>query len=147
MSVKCPFPGCTYETDEEGSEAIKIAYLSAHQISHMPGANVASNPTPRIRTPVLDRPKVDVGVSAEEWNIFTRRWDVFVQGSGLVADDCSPQLFQCAAENLGDALLKTKPDITSKPTDELLAAMKSLAVIAVAPGVIRADANADAPGS
>ena len=42
----------------------------------------------------------------------------------------SPQLFQCASEELGNNLLKIDANITSKPTKNLLSEMKSLAVIA-----------------
>ena len=51
----------------------------------------------------------------------------------------STQLFQCASEALGDNLLKTDPNITSRPVNDVMAAMRSLAVIPVAKGVIRAD--------
>ena len=138
--MECPFPECPYATPEDASEAQSIAYLSAHQIAHMPGARQATATnvsTPR--GPKLDRPMVDVGVSLEEWNVFTRRWDAFVLGSGLDKDACSSQLFQCAAESLGDALLKSNPNIVSQATKNLLDAMKRLAVIAVAPGVLRAE--------
>ena len=91
------------------------------------------------RGPRLDRPKVDVGINQEEWNIFARRWDAFTAGSGLDASNCSSQLFQCAGETLGDSLLKADPTIFSKPTSDLMNAMKSLAVIAVATGVTRAE--------
>ena len=89
--------------------------------------------------PKLEWPKVDVGINQEEWNVFIRRWDVFVTGSGLDPESCSSQLFQCAGETLGDSLLKSDPSIVSKPTAQVKAAMKSLAVIAVATAVIRAE--------
>ena len=60
-----------------------------------------------IQGPKLERPKVNFGVTLEKWNIFKRRWDVFVSGSGLDPDASSSQLFQCA----GDSLLKTDPSI------------------------------------
>ena len=92
-----------------------------------------------IKGPKLDRPKVNIGVTLEEWNIFKRRWDVFGSGSGLDPDASSSQLFQCAGDELGDSLLKTDQSIVSKPTSVVMGAMKSLAVIAVATGVMRAE--------
>ena len=80
-----------------------------------------------------------MGVNPEEWNIFTRRWNSFVTGSGLNAADCSAQLFQCACPSLGDILLKSHPDIVSQPTNDVMKAMKALAVVPVALGVARAE--------
>ena len=94
---------------------------------------------PAPRGPRLERPKVDVGVTPEEWNVFTRRWDAFITGSGLDPNASSPQLFQCAGDTLGNSLLKTDPAIVSKPTTDVMAAMKLLAVIPIATGVIRAE--------
>ena len=71
--------------------------------------------------------------------MFERRWDVFVNGSGINPTNSSPQLFQCASEELGNNLLKIDANVTSKPTKLLLSEMKSLAVIAVARGVLRAE--------
>jgi len=51
----------------------------------------------------------------------------------------STQLFQCAGETLGDRLLKSDPTIVLKASTDLLAAMKSLSVIAVATGVTRSE--------
>ena len=49
------------------------------------------------------------------------------------------QLFQCASEALGDALLKIDAAITCQPVDVLMASMKVLVVIHVATGVIRSE--------
>jgi len=133
--IQCPIPGCGYATPEV-SESIAIALLTTHTTQHTAPAPVASEIS---KGPRLDRPKVEMGVTPEEWNIFTRRWDAFVHGSGLNADNCSSQLFQCAGPALGDCLLKSYPNIVTRPTVEVLAAMKSLAVVVIAIGVARAE--------
>ena len=130
LYIKCPIPDCPYETPES-SEAVTCALLAAHSTMHMAGP-------PRAAV-VTKGPKVNIGVTLEEWNIFKRRWDVFVSGSGLDPDASSSQLFQCAGDELGDSLLKTDPSIVSKPTSVVMEAMKSLAVIVVATGVMRAE--------
>ena len=135
-SIKCPIPGCTYETPES-SETVACALLAAHTPLHMNAPLRATADISATRGPKLDRPKVDVGVTQEEWNIFTRRWDIFVVGSGLDPEASSSQLFQCAGETLGNSMLKTDPTITLKSTTEVMAAMKSLAVIEDATGVTR----------
>ena len=62
-----------------------------------------------------------------------------MSGSGLDPDASSSQLFQCAGDELGDSLLKTDPSIVSKPASVVMGAVKSLAVIVVATGVMRAE--------
>ena len=120
----------------ESSEAVTYALLAANSTIHMAGPPRAAVV---IKGPKLDRPKVNIGVTLEEWNIFTRRRDVFVSGSGLDPDASASQLFQCAGDELGDSLLKTDPSVVSKPTSVVMGAMKSLAVIVVATGVMRAE--------
>ncbi len=71
--------------------------------------------------------------------MFVRRWNVFKSGSGIDNDSAPSQLFQCAGPTLGDNLLKTDAEAATKQLPDLLAAMRSLAVIPVATGVLRAD--------
>ena len=132
ITLQCPVVGCDYVTPDS-SEQIACTLLAAHSTIHM------RSTTSTLRVPKLERPKVDAGLSQEEWDIFKHRWDAFVQRSALDPVSCSTQLFQCAGEILGDSLLKSDPTIVSKPTADLLAAMKSLAVIAVDKGVTRAE--------
>ena len=132
VQLHCPIEGCPYVTID-GSEVVACALLAAHTPAH----NVA--PAPMTSGPKLERPKIDIGVTLEQWNMFERRWDVFVNGSGINPTNSSPQLFQCASEELGNNLLKIDANVTSKPTKLLLSEMKSLAVIAVARGVLRAE--------
>ena len=115
ISLQCPIPGCSYATPEM-SETVACALLAAHTPVHtsafiVGAANHSSGPK-------LERPKIDVGINEEEWNIFTRRWDAFVIGSNLNPNSCSSQLFQCAGETLGNMLLKCDPSVVSKPTSE-----------------------------
>ena len=112
LSTKCPIPDCPYETPES-NEAVTCALLAAHSTIHMAGPPRAAVV---IKGPKLDRPKVNIGMMLEEWDIFKRRWDVFVSGSGLDPDASSSQLFQCGVDETGDSLLKTDPSIVSKPT-------------------------------
>lgn len=142
IALKCPIPECLYETPES-SETVACALLAAHTPLHMTTALIPAvqhaGKMSVSHGPKLDRPKVDVGINQEEWNIFARRWDAFVAGSGIDGDNCSSQLFQCAGDTLGNSLLKTDPAIISKSTGDVMKAMKSLAVIAVATGVSRAE--------
>ena len=133
VELECPIPGCNYRTPAGSSETVACTLLSAHSTIHMGGRTTAA-PGPK-----LERPKVDSGLNQEEWNLFLRRWDAFVIGSGLDPANCSTQLFQCASDSLGDSLLRSNPGIMNRPTAELLALMKSLAVVAVATCVTRTE--------
>jgi hypothetical protein len=61
---------------------------------------------------------------------------LFLKCSGIGIETAPSQLFQCAADPLGDALLKIDPTIVSRGVNEVLQAMKALAVIPVATGVL-----------
>lgn len=114
--VGCPAPGCEFKSGDL-SEALVAALLTIHGFSHQHAAPVMAAPAqaPTPRGPRLDRPKVDVGVSIEEWNVFIRRWNVFRAGSGIGDAQAPFQLFQCAGPLLGDSLLKAVPDAASGP--------------------------------
>jgi hypothetical protein len=125
ISLKCPVDDCEYST-ASGSENVAIALLNAHATVHTAPPHGAA---PRQdRSPRLEWPKVDIGISAEEWNIFERRWGLFLKCSGIGVETAPSQLFQCAADPLGDTLLKIDPAIASRGADEVLQAMKAYCV-------------------
>jgi hypothetical protein len=130
--VSCPAPDCQYET-EDVDAAVVVALLNIHALQH------TQPTTTKSRGPKLNRPHIDIGVEQETWMTFVRRWETFRVGSQISDDASSTQLFQCTSEALGDLLLKMDPEITSRPVDDVLSAMRSLAVIPVAKGVIRAE--------
>ena len=138
--VECSVPHCEFKTLDV-SEDLAIALLTNHGLAHQNTAPTAtaSAPEPVLRGPKLDRPKVNVGVSTEEWNVFVRRWEVFRAGSRIDDSSAPSQLFQCAGPELGDSILKAKPDAASDSLPQLLENMRSLAVIPVATGVLRTE--------
>lgn len=131
--LQCDMPNCGFKT-VDGSDAIVVALLTNHNLTHQ-FTNAGAHP----KGPKLERPRIDMGVECETWNAFERRWDNFCRGSGVNAASASVQLFQCASEALGDALLKADPIIATRPVDEVMRAMKSLAIIPVSLGVKRAE--------
>jgi len=137
--VSCSVNGCQFRT-EDVSEALAIALLTNHGLAHQSTQSPAGGRSSSTNLgPKLERPKIDIGVSIEEWNIFVRRWEVFKCGSQIDDTAAPSQLFQCANNDLGDSLLKSDPAATSKPLSDLLNAMKALAVIPVAKGVLRTE--------
>ena len=135
INLPCSVSGCDFATGEV-SECAAVALLNNHNLAHQvvrPAGDTASH-----RMPQLDRPRVDVGVSLEQWNIFLRKWEVFRRGCGIDNGSAAFQLFQCAETDLSDSLLRAYPTVTSRPEAEVLAAMRSLAVVPVATCVQRA---------
>ena len=82
---------------------------------------------------------MNIGVSTEEWNVFTRRWEMFFSGSAIDEASAPAQLFQCAGDELSNSLLKANPQAASNTLSQLLADMRSIAVIPVATGVSRTE--------
>ena len=142
--VQCSVPQCEFKT-EDISEYLAIALLQNHGFAHqvlstVPAPSASNEATQAQATqhgPKLERPKVDIGVSEEEWNIFLRRWEVFRTGSGIDEASAPSQLFQCAGTDLGDYILKNNPTAASDSLTQLLSCMHSVAVIPVATCVLR----------
>ena len=129
--IACPVQGCSFKTDDVEMAAVTVL-LQLHALNHQ-------STTAGSRAPKLDRSSIEAGVHPEGWNSFVRKWEAYRIGSGISDDMASTQLFQCAGEGLADVLLKSVPDVNSRPVTEVLDAMRALAVIPVARGVLRAD--------
>ena len=140
VQIRCTVPSCNFQT-EEVSEALAIALLNNHGIAHQSVqiAPVLPQQAHTPRGPKLDRPKINVGVSTERWNVFVRRWQVFCAGSGIDDASAPAQLFQCAGTELGDSILQANPNAVHDTLPHLLAAMRSMAVIPVATCVLRSE--------
>ncbi len=133
--MKCPFPSCEYETGE-ATESFAVALLNAHALSHQ---TLHANPNAMSSGPKLERPTIDIGASTENWNIFTRWWNLYRTGSGFNDTSAPTQLFQCASTELGDMILKSYPTFTELSIDAALSSIKTLAVIPLSIGALRAD--------
>ena len=137
VNLHCGVPDCGFTTGDV-SENVAIALLSNHNLAHQPRPHPVSG-TVAPRVPQLDRPKVDVGVSVEEWTIFERRWNIFRTGSSIDDASAAAHLLQCAEATLSDSLLRAHPAIASRPVDDVMKAMRDLAVVPVATCVLRAE--------
>ena len=131
--LKCPIAGCGFATadvDVVGAAAI----LNVHATIHVPTA------TPCVATPrasKLERPKLHLNSTIEDWNAFIRRWATYRTGSNILDDAASGQLLECTGEQLGNIVLRAVPDFTSLTLDDAIKKLKTLAVIPVALGVMR----------
>ena len=79
--------------------------------------------------PKLDRPKLQMNATTEDWNAFTRRWETFRIGSSIPNAVASGQLLECTGEQLGNIVLRAKPNFTSLPLTDALKVLKKLAVV------------------
>ena len=131
VKVACPRVECDYET-EDLDPVIVAALLQVHATSHTSASNAMAG-----RGPKLDRPKIDVGVNQETWNMFLKRWEAFRTCSGISESMAAVQLLQCASVELAERLFKADNELTKRSACEVLQAMQSMAVIPVARGIVR----------
>ena len=141
--LTCPLPDCTFQTDDV-EIAGAAAILNIHAVLHQAAATlpVAQPQPPTPKGPKLERPKIQLNSSPEDWNAFSRRWGTYKTGSGIVDANASGQLLECASPELGNIVLRAHPDFASKPIDEALTILRSLAVVPVALGVLRSELSA-----
>ena len=139
-NINCQVPECEYSV-EHASEAVAIALYNSHQAIHQrePPTNAPQAMSELQRAPRMERPIVGQDILEECWNNFARRWDLFKKCTSMGINEISGQLFQCCEEQLGNQLLKEEPHIVDSTEEELVRAMKRLAVIPVAISVRRAE--------
>ena len=131
--LSCPIPDCGFMTDAVyviGAAAI----LNVHSHTHATNAS-QGRAAPTMCAPRLEHPKLQMKATTEDWNAFTRRWETYRTGSSIPNAVASGQLLECTEEQLGNIVLRAKPNFTTLALNEALATLKKLAVIPVALGV------------
>ena len=126
---KCPFPACEYETDDV-ADALAAVLISVHSTgthTTTPTAPTASNPTAKIEK--VRRPTISSAGSSEEWSYFLTRWHDYVEATKINGKDKVIQLLECCDEQLRKDLTRNAGgSLTNKTTDDVMAAIKKLAV-------------------
>ena len=128
-NVKCSITGCNFSTGENDA-AIVVELLKLHALGH-----AATAPAPdanRQKPPKLNRPTIVKGLSEEEWNTVSKKWEIFKSSTNIPAAQVSTQLWQCCDEELTSELFRDVPDISTISEDNLLKSIKQLAVLSVA---------------
>ena len=133
---RCPYPDCTYAT-EDVSDALAVEYFAIHRSAHAAPAATATQL--KQKPPKIDRPTIADGSSEEVWNAFKTRWTMFKGGTQLTAEETLQQLFECCEKTLGDAILKGYPNPLQGTEQDLMDAIKKLAVIPVSRVVRRTE--------
>ena len=118
----CPFPECTYET-EDLSENLSAVMLTIHNGVH----TNTGNPSPK--TEKIRRPTISAGGSSEKWVYFLTRWQDYVTATKVEGKEKVLQLLECCDEHLRRDLIRTTGGSLSNRTEEqVMAAIKKLAV-------------------
>ena len=94
--------------------------------------NVHGSADTRQRPPKMPRPTLTQGINEEDWNVFTRQWELFCKGTYLGPCQASAQLLACCEPMLHNALFREDLRIADMSTDDILSVMKRLAVLKVA---------------
>lgn len=92
--LACPIPSCGFQTDD-GEVQGAAAILNVHSYVHSTPP-VAAAPTSR--APRLERLKLRLNATTEEWNVRI--------GSNISNAAASGQLLECASEQLGNIILR-----------------------------------------
>ena len=141
--LTCPIAECPFQTPDV-DPAGAAANLTIHGYTHMhrPAPVTPAPATAASKGPKLERPRVHLNCSPEDWNAFTRRWQTYKSGSGITDTTATGQLLECTSPELGNIVLRAHPEFTTKGINEALTLLRSLAVVPVALGVLRSELSA-----
>ena len=125
--VQCPFPGCNFATiDTETDLACTLLKIHASG-AHTQQEGLAVRETARVEK--VKRPTITTGGSSEDWSYFTVRWQDYVTATKITGPELVIQLLECCDEELRKDLTRLSGGtLTAKTEEEVLAAIKSLAV-------------------
>ena len=122
-AVACPIPGCAYVTDDLDA-AIVAALITAHSATHMHRPVAAAAKMEKVKRPVIT-----AGGSSEDWSYFLTRWTDYVNATKITDQDRIIQLLECCDEQLRKDLTRSAGgSLTTKPENEILEAIKKLAI-------------------
>ena len=97
----------------------------------------APAPTNSQKLPPIPRPTVKQDISEEDCVSFISEWNNFKRCTSIPGNIAADQLYHCCEPSLARLIVREQPQIVSLGEEELLAAMKRLAVIKIATSVRR----------
>ena len=108
-----------------------IEQMKLHQINKH--TTVPANNAPaKQRPPKIDRPGITLNMGEEDWDAFKRRWKMFKNGTEIAPGQVVSQLIACCEQELEAALYREDPQLADRNEQQVLDAIKKLAVFKVA---------------
>ena len=121
--IRCPYPDCTWSTQEEDRTTL-IILLQMHER--------AIHPTPPASTTAqvekIRRPTITAGGTTEEWSYFLQRWATYKAATHIKGPEAVYQLLDCCEEQLRRDLARLFGDLSTADEDAVLKRIKDLAV-------------------
>ena len=123
--ISCQLPGCDWESPDV-SDAVAIALLQNHSIAHNQQSNQAATAA---QIEKVRRPTVSYGGTTEDWSVFMTLWNEYVDATQISGKVATIQLLECCEVQLRKDLIRvTGGSLSGKPVNDVLAAIKQLAV-------------------
>ena len=136
MALVCVVAACPFapvDADPAAAMRAMVNHIALQHPGQLPAAQL------NVRPPTLVRPTIDIGCSPSQWADFIREWGWFLRGSNIQPIQATTQAMACLSRELASAADKAINNI-SLTVDELLRQVKTVAVLPVAVGVLRASA-------
>ena len=130
--IKCAFPGCDF-TVEHDIEQIAVLLFQNQLARHTQPTTVKSS---KPKLPPIERPKLNQVITEEplpppekEWDTSTQELKRFKRCTEISNGQEADQLIDCCDKTLGRLKLKENPEVIESGEEELLQALKRMAVI------------------
>ena len=128
--LSCPVPNCTWESQDfppEFAAAANTALEFHLKHVHPPTQPVVQAPSASVLK--LKPPHISASSSPDQWSAFKRQWSMYKVGMAIQPPMVSTALFHCCDDDLRtDIMRDVQDDVASMPEDDLLNAIKRLAV-------------------
>ena len=122
--VQCPIENCEYQTPDV-DPVVAAALIAAHPTIHASPHSVV----PVVKAEKVKCPGILSSGTTEDWQYFRSRWNDYVRATKLSGTDWVIQLLECCDNQLRRDLTRNAGGtLTGNTEDEVLAAMKTLAV-------------------
>ena len=123
---KCPFPECTYETDDVEDELAAVL-LTVH--SNSPHLLITTSTQPTAKIERIRRPTLSSAGASDDWSYFPSLWNGYTTATKITGKDEVLQLLECCDEQLHKDLTRNAGgSLANKPLQEVMQAIKILAM-------------------
>ena len=124
---KCPFPDCTFETDDV-QDSLAAVLISVHSAGTQTAAAPSTGGNVAAKVEKVCRPTISTAGSSEDWSYFLTRWQDYVDATKITGKDKVVQLLECCDEQLQKDLTWNTGSLTTKPIEDVMSAIRKLAV-------------------